>query len=256
MQHELNKLYLEDYSFYNPEMDAPDFMWATRDQLPINVQFEVVGSRGILGEEERTNKTSAVTAFLLGNPKTAHLPNVVEISKQMYQDAGNKNPENLLNLPTDERQSIAQEIDAQYQDAMQQMQGAIQELQQQLAVSKAVNEAKIQEATIRADINAQTIAMSKQFELFKQALDERMAIIEHNLKVSESGGKTSPVEIKMDGKGLNVTMPDNDKEVVREVTKAVSSMSDKLESALSKLNAPKKRKVKAPSGREYTLEEQ
>lgn len=131
-QHELNKRHLENYAFYNPEMDAPDFMrWSRRD-LPKSVQFEIVGSKGLLGEEDRINRTSQVTAFLLSNPLTAPLVNIVEVAKQGYQDAGNKNPERFLNIPDNGVDPQVQQIMQQMEQMQQQAQQMITDLQEKM----------------------------------------------------------------------------------------------------------------------------
>lgn len=153
MQHELNKRHLRQYTFFNPEIDAPDFQTVTGNDIPKNVVFEVVGSRGALGEKRRAEGVFNVTAALLSNPRTQAIPNVMEITKMLYQDAGVKNPERIMNT---EEPEIPPELQAQ----MQQMQQEFQELQeqlfetrQQLAISKAVNDAKVVEAEMRASAN-------------------------------------------------------------------------------------------------------
>src|SRR5574340_210909 len=96
MQHEINKREITEYSFYCPEMDEPDFLRIKKADLPKSVHFEVVGAKGVLGEEQRSQKTQVWTAFLAGNPLFAPLLDTLEIAKQGYQDAGNKNPERFL----------------------------------------------------------------------------------------------------------------------------------------------------------------
>ena len=142
MQHELNKLKMVDYTFYNPELDAPDFMRVQKEQIPDNVVFDVVGSRGALGEKGRATRVNEVTAFLLSNPKTAHLPNVVELSKMAYQDAGIRNPERVLNADG-ETNPEAEQIKEEAQKAIDELKVQMFELEKQLAITKAVNEAKL-----------------------------------------------------------------------------------------------------------------
>ena len=97
MQHHINKSELQSYGFYNPEMDAPDFMRLGREDIQYNVHFDVVGARGILGEEERSQKMSAVTAFALAF-FFALLLKPVDLLKEMYLDAGVKNPNASLSF--------------------------------------------------------------------------------------------------------------------------------------------------------------
>lgn len=140
MQHILNKKNLSSYSFYNPEMDAPDFERLSKDDLPGNVHFEIVGSKGLLGEEQRQQKTMAWTSFLLSNPMTANIVNIVEIAKQGYMDAGNKNPERFLKVEDDE-EMMKQQYEQQIQQIVQEAQAQIDELQKDVSSLEIENEA-------------------------------------------------------------------------------------------------------------------
>lgn len=148
MQHALNKKYLTTYAFYNPEMDAPDFMRVAGSEIPETIVFDVVGSRGAIGEKARAQRVGEVTAFLLSNPKTQHLPKVEELAKQAYQDAGVKNPEKYLNVQGEnpEIMQAIQQVQQQAQEAAQQMEIKVFELEKQLAITTAVNDAKMVES--------------------------------------------------------------------------------------------------------------
>lgn len=152
MQHMLNQKHLSGYSFYNSEMDAPDFMRASKKDLPEVVHFEVVGSKGLLGEEQRTQKTSAVTAFASQNPLFAPLLKPAELLKEMYQDAGNKNPERFLNVEAGQDPQVAM-IQQQAQQAVQQLQQRIAELEggQQIEAAKLQQQAQIDQAKLMLD---------------------------------------------------------------------------------------------------------
>ena len=136
MQHEINKKNLKNYSYYNPEMDAPDFNRKSKDELPRNVHFEVVGSKGILGEEERAEKTTMVTSFASGNELFSPLLNPIEILKEMYMDAGQKNPERLLTLPDNPVAAQVQQVQEQAQQLIDEAQQQIQELQVKVTVNE------------------------------------------------------------------------------------------------------------------------
>lgn len=120
MQHEYNKRFLKSYSFFNQEMDAPDFERITRDELPQSCHFEVVGSKGVLGEEQRQQMTSSTTAFWM--QVAPNKLNVDQLILEAYRDAGNKNPERFLNM----------EDDSEIEQIIQQAQAQIQQLQDQL----------------------------------------------------------------------------------------------------------------------------
>lgn len=187
MQHEINKKYMTMYTFYNPEMDAPDFMRIEGKDLPPSARFDVIGSRGILGEEERSQKMSMVVAFASGNPLFAPLLKRVDILKEMFQDAGQKSPERFINIPDDEMQQVEQEISAQYEEALKQAEAQIFELQKKLAISQAVNGAKIEEAQIKASVQAD---LAK----FKADVQAQLDSIQTGLKIAESKAKQENVK--------------------------------------------------------------
>jgi len=177
MQHYLNTRNVEKYPFYNPEMDAPDFEWMTKKELPENVQFEIVGAKGVLGEEQRTQKTMAVTAFASQNPLFADLIKPIELLKEAYQDAGNKNPERFLNVPNSEidgkLQQLQQAMQQQVQQIQQDAEAQIHQLQKDLDIQKAVNDAKVTEAQMKAQaqIEVSQFKAQVQAELDKQKAD-------------------------------------------------------------------------------------
>lgn len=182
MQHEINKQEMESYSFYNPEMDAPDHMRVMREELPDNVHFEIVGSRGILGEEERSQKTAVVISFASGNPLFAPLLKAPEILKEMLQDAGVKSPERFLNIPDDETAQIAQQIEAKYKQIIEEGMQEIDDLQKKLAISKAVNDARLTEAQLKAESQA---AIAE----YKAQVQSQIDVLKTQLKIAESAAK-------------------------------------------------------------------
>ena len=129
MQHELNKQDLKNYPFYNPEFDAPNFERVSKGDLPKTVHFEIVGSKGLLGEEERTEKTALVTSFWI--EKAPDLVDVPYVAKQMYQDAGNKNPERFLTTKSkeDEFQLKLKQAQEQFQQQTEEMQEKLEDLE-------------------------------------------------------------------------------------------------------------------------------
>ena len=163
MQHELNLKNLESYSFYCSEQDLPDFLTVKKGDIPSVIHFEVVGSKGLLGEEQRTQRMTAVTAFASGNPLFAPLLNAPELLKDMYEDAGVKGAEKYIK--TDQGQ-IPPEAQAQ----IQQLQQAAQGLQQELMQEKQGNAAKM--AQVQADAQAKAAKLQAQQQ---QAAREFMA---------------------------------------------------------------------------------
>lgn len=142
MQHEMNLKHMERYSFYCSEKELPDFISVTKEDLPKVVHFEIVGSRGLLGEEQRTQRMTAVTAFASQNPLFAGLLNAKDILIDMYEDAGVKGAEKYI------KQSNAN-IPPQVQQQLQQAQQIIQGLQHELQKAKTGEEWKLAEVEIK-----------------------------------------------------------------------------------------------------------
>ena len=134
IQHELNLKKLNKYKFYNPEMGMKDFETISKEDLPKEVHFEVVGSKGVLTERRRSQGMIEITAFLLNNEKTDHMPKVEEIAMQMYSDVGVKNAERLLNIPdeNDQMQQKIQEIQQKAEEVIAQMQEEVKKVAQDL----------------------------------------------------------------------------------------------------------------------------
>ncbi len=139
MQHAMNLANLKEYSFYSQEMEDPDFITMTKKDLPKAVHFEVVGARGVLGEEERNQKFSVAFAFALGNPATVQKVDIEAGLLQLFQDAGIKSPERFLIQQGEENPG---QLRSQLQQATQMLQKMGQELQQEKTKS-GVKMAKI-----------------------------------------------------------------------------------------------------------------
>ena len=183
MQHHINKSELQSYGFYNPEMDAPDFMRLGREDIQYNVHFDVVGARGVLGEEERSQKMSAVTAFASGNQLFAPLLKPVDLLKEMYLDAGVKNPERFLVVQDDEFEQIVQQVEQKYQEMIEAGKQEIYDLKEELAIKTAVNDAKVAEATQKAQAQAE-------ISQFKAEIQAQLEMLKGMIKVDENEAKS------------------------------------------------------------------
>jgi len=241
MQHDLNRSNMDVYGFYNPEMDAPDFMRVSGQQLPETVQFEVVGSRGVLGEEERAQKASVVTAFLAGHPGFEPLLNKIAIAKEMYQDAGVKSPERLLNVPgqNPEVEAAVNEIKAQAEQAIQELQAQIFELEKKLAITQSVNDAKVVDATMKAGVQGDITMLKAQVQAALDSMKTGMKVAEHEAKqqptlsFAEMGSFVKSLESllekqKEDGekeKDKNDKKIETMLDAIKEMNKAVTKLS-------------------------------
>jgi len=237
-QHELNKLYMENYEFYNPEMDAPDFMRVTRDQLPAICQFEVVGSRGVLGEKNRMEKKSAVTIWADQSPGFSKLLNREQLLKDAYQDAGEKQPENLIITGQEED---PEQLKAQFQEQMQAHEEEIAKLREELGKAESrleletvkaehkmqVEEFKAQKAAELAEFKAMTTAaIAEQTAGLKNDMDEIKTA--HKCSMDEMKAMSISRESK-EPASVNV-MDSSMKGPMEQIGTAILQMAEKLNS--------------------------
>jgi hypothetical protein len=207
MQHAFNLRELKDISFYSPEMSDPDFIRIKNEDLPRSVHFEVVGSRGVLGEEERSQKMSAVTAFASGNPLFAPLLNAPSLLTKMYQDAGVKNAETLLVNPGDldpltlaaklkQTMQLTQQLAAQLKDEKSKNQYKMTKIQadQQFKMQKLQADQQAKQAAAQA-AHLKDMESARQFnEQLKQDMKKER---------DEFVAKMAKIEADMQKSGLN-----------------------------------------------------
>lgn len=176
MQHAMNLAEKNfEYEFYNPEMDAPDWMRVVTKDLPKKAHFDVVGARGVLGEAERSQRLGIVVAFAEKVPPMQQSLNHTEILLQMLADAGMKNPERFLMQQGD--------IPAHVQAQIQGMQQGIQQLQQALKESETGNQVDLQKAV-----------MNFLAKMYKSDKDHKIDVAELALK-SEEGHRDRSADI-------------------------------------------------------------
>lgn len=241
MQHELNKLKMKNYMFYNPEIDAPDFMTLEAKDIPKNVVFDVVGSRGAIGEKARAEGVFNVTAALLSNPRTANIPNVIEIAKMAYQDAGVKNPERIMNT---EEPEIPQEVQQQMQElekAHQEMQEENFKLKEALAITKSVNDAKLAEAIKRAEV-------AGNIKEFTTDLEAKLTTLKASIDIAKEGGANDVTITEMGYvlRNLEKVMEDHrslleDKD--SKISERVNGLEDSVKELMTTMKKPIKLKV-------------
>lgn len=145
MQHALNLKKMKEYTFYSDDMDSRDFIRLTASEYrsaPV-IHFDVVGAKGILGEEQRMTRQMNVTAFASANPLFA--PYLQETAREllisMYRDAGTKNPERFVGQAQQEDPRLAQAM-----QAIQELQAQIQELSKDREVKIAAIQQKDQQS--------------------------------------------------------------------------------------------------------------
>jgi hypothetical protein len=184
MQHALNRKKLSEYEVYSNEMNTPDVVRFTKKDIDYCAHFDVVGAKGILGEQKRQEQVSNVTVFASGNPLFASLLKPDRILIGMYRDAGKKNPEEWVKT-----QNEGPQIPPELMARMQEMQQVMAQMQQELQAARQGNEVKMAELKVKtqqadrefqADMmrmrqeqnaNAQEAMMEAAFERWKAKLE-------------------------------------------------------------------------------------
>ncbi len=199
LSHELNKKNLTIYVFYNPEMGMRDFETIEKKDLPDEVHFEVVGSKGVLTERRRAQGVIQTTNFLLSHPKTESLVNVEATAKQMYEDNGVKDPERLMNIEEDgnDSQQQIEAIQAQAQEVIGKMQEEVQKVGRDL-VSKEMELKQVSDqAKIASDKAAATEThLREEIQRIKSSEQMKAELMTELLKIKDE--KNNVENIKSD----------------------------------------------------------
>jgi len=204
MQHSLNLLKLKEYTYYSDNMDTPDFVRITSAELKRAevAHFDVVGAKAILGEEQRSQRMTGVTAFASGNPLFAPLLKPKELLINMYKDAGTKNPERFVNAEEEQEDPRIAEM----QQGIQELQGALQEAEAKTQIEMAKLEQKREEAITKAEAareKNQSDAEAKQKDLIANySIEikkmENARILQQNELLAEFRGIIKDVDHKME----------------------------------------------------------
>lgn len=166
IQHAMNLTELKGYSYYSPEVQDPDFLIADKKTLPKAVHFEVVGARGVLGEQERAEKFTQVFAFALGNQLTAGRIDIDAGLTQMFQDAGTKNPERFLTTQGQVNPAQLKAQNDQLKQALQKVGGLYEQEKNKSAVkmAKIQSDEKIKAAKLQAEFQQRAEKMRRDWE--------------------------------------------------------------------------------------------
>ena len=193
MQHDINKRSLTTYEFYNDEPHTPDYMTMRKGDLPDSIIFEVVGSRAILGEQERNNRFAQVVALASQNEFLAQTTDWLEVSRQMWNDSKQKDPERFVR---EEEEAEDPRLAALQQQAQEQMQQLQQQLQQAQQEGQKLNQ-QVQKLTTD---NQKLQIDNRQGDLEKEQLQLEKATLREQLKLSrEMESAEQKVRQQLDG---------------------------------------------------------
>lgn len=197
MQHEINKAKCADYSFYDPEMDQPDFVRIIKSDIPAQAHFEVVGARGVLGEAQRRQGLTQVVAFASGNPMFAPRLKISKNLKQLFQDAGVKNPEQFIKSDDEVEDPQLQMLKQKAQQTIQQLQVALQDAEKK-ANDKIVGlQMKEQQHLEKSQLLSQQTKLQHEEKMQQMALDYNVAIGQIQAKLQVNADKIA-ADMKME----------------------------------------------------------
>lgn len=183
MQHELNKLYLNDYPFYCDEPNLPTFLRAGKNDLKeiANLaSFEITGSNGLLGEQRRREGALYVTQQLLATDRGDRMvgdEGLAEVARDAYADFGVKDPERYIpNAPELGEDGEVEKVSIHEIERLEEeLNAALQELQQALGDSQMEN-FKLTEALERMRTDANSLAEDNKL------LEEQIQTIERKVE--------------------------------------------------------------------------
>jgi hypothetical protein len=274
MQHALNIKYLKEYSFYNEDMRSKDFVRVTDKDLKQYAEtahFDVVGARGVLGEEQRAEKMGMVTAFASQNPLFAPLLKPQDLLLEAYRDAGVKNPERFVNQQQD--MVPASQVEAAVQEATAPLQEELAKSQEALTKAQMAEQAKVIDAQTKREAESVRLQQEEQKIIFQHQAEMEKIRLAHEAKLIEIGmqreaNKESAEAQAKKGPDTNISLKLDSEDKIKqsvstELDKAMKGMTSEMErtskemkSMIDSLPKPSKRKkVKAPSGREYIVED-
>lgn len=274
MQHALNVKYLEEYSFYNEDMRSRDFIRVTRSEIRQAevAHFDVVGARGILGEEQRMEKMGAVTAFASQNPLFAPLLKPQELLIEAYRDAGVKSPERFVNqqqdmVPASQVEQAVQEVTAPLQEELAKSQEALTKAQMAEQAKIIEAQTKREAEAVRLQQEEQKIILAHQAEMEKIRLAHQAKLIEIGAQREASKESAEAQAKKGPDTNISLKLDSEDKiqsSVSKEVDRAIKGAAEHMEKSVEQVKKmidsmpkrPKRQKIKAPSGKEYIVEDE
>ena len=181
------------YTYYSPEMDSPDFLRVEAKDLPETINFEVVGSKGILGEQKRHLAFGQVTGFVAGHPMFAPLLEPMEIVKKMYLDAGTKSPERFLKAEDG--------IPADIKQKLKEMDGVIQKLQSELKDEQT--QTKVKTDKMQLDYKAKTEKLTAHSKAQDDNYKVKVATLESKHQQSVAKLQNDIEKIRSDAKAAD-----------------------------------------------------
>jgi len=189
MQHDLNKLHLKIYPYQNSEIHTPDFLRMSREDLPKEVHFEIVGSRQLLGEEQRTARFFNAVKATQELPFVSEQADWEEISRQIWVDSGQKDPDRFLKVNDEEDrvQRAVQQLQEELLPQIQELQKEVMESQLDKQKFSAVVAGKDVEIK---DLRGEIKIMEEQQQLQNQRSAFKVEVAKEQAHHAQEGSKS------------------------------------------------------------------
>lgn len=227
MQHHLNTLELSNYPFYNSNKDTPDFLRASKSDLPKVVHFEITGSKEILGEEQRISRFATAVSFASQNERVAARTNWDSVSEEAWRLAGMKDPQRFV--LTDDTNAEADQIKEQAEQAIQQMQEQMQKLMEEGKKTQLkLEKSEIEKATTKGELSIMEERQQAEVRIQSQqeALENKADEVAKDMATVEKL-KTEVNALINTNQSLNNNV-DANQQLIQQVNNLAQAISDSL----------------------------
>jgi len=233
MQHDLNKLNLKVYPYQNSEIHTPDFLRMSREDLPKEVHFEIVGSRQLLGEEQRTARFFNAVKATQELPFVSEQADWEEISRQIWVDSGQKNPDRFLKVNDEEDrvQRAVKQLQEQLLPQIQELQKEVMESQldkQKFAAVVAGKDVEIK------DLRGEIRIMEEQQQLQRQRDAFKVEVAKEQAHHAQEGAKEQAHHAKEGSESVHAISNAN-----VEMVNAVKDLTESMRVTVDHLNRDK-----------------
>lgn len=279
MQHWWNVQNVSSYPYYNPDIGQEDHKKKTKDQLPEDVIFELIGSKDVLGETRRATQLLQVTQSILNIEEVKGMIDLPEIVKDLYRDAGARNKaEVYVKTPSEQDEQVIDQRIVQLEQEIQALSQAAQQtedqFQQQLsALQQETDNTRKENMNLNTKIHSLTVdkqkielrLQEKQSELELQKT-EKQSLVEENRIMQQ---RHQLEKVALQGKA-NLSQGKGDEKIANQIAKleqdfaeAASNNSDddttqqileSMEQLVSEINKPKNKNVSGSlNGKDFNV---
>jgi hypothetical protein len=233
----------------------------------------VVGARGVLGEQQRSEKLTQVVAFASNHPRFSMMLKDQKNLKQLYQDAGVKNPEQFIKNEDEMEDPAVQQLKQQAQQIIKELTAKLQESEKAANDKIAGLQQKMQQHQEKTQVLTQSAQLEHAEKMQQMALDynAKMADIQAKLQVNaekitadlvqqrnqmlhEIGSMLHTHATTMQAKAEERKPQDNNNEVFGKLTSVLDELKDVMEADTVPVHGPDGRISKVTKQRKRALQ--